>query len=141
MTVKSPSLEIYNKLEEVYHLYGAMCCVDLAFGHMTRGYLYKSCQDLLSSNAPTCELRKLDLFKKRQATLARQTAEWGMRMFQTSFPWVKDRFIYEERGERRICLKMLVLLYNMRAKMVNINQIRNTYMKHLTRNANEDVLF
>ncbi len=43
---------IYNKLEEVYHLYGAKCCVDLAFGHVTRGYLYKPCQDLLGSNAP-----------------------------------------------------------------------------------------
>jgi hypothetical protein len=50
-----------------------------------------------------------------------------MRMFQTSFPRVKDRIVYEERGERRICLKMLVLLYNMHARMVSINQIRNTY--------------
>ncbi len=37
----------YNKLEEVYHLYGAKCCVDSAFGHLMRGYLYKLCQDLL----------------------------------------------------------------------------------------------
>jgi hypothetical protein len=36
---------------------------------------------------------------------------------------------------------MLVLMYNMCARMVGINQIRNTYMKHLTRNANEDVPF
>ncbi len=132
---------IYNKLEEVYHLYGAKCCVDSAFGHVTRGHLYKLCHDLLGSNAPTRELRKLDLCKRRQATSARQTAEWGMRMFQTSFPRVKDRLICKERGERRICLKMLVLLYNMRARIVGINQIRNTYMKHLMRNAKEDVLF
>ncbi len=37
--------------------------------------------------------------------------------------------------------KMLVLLYNMRARMVGINQIRNTYMRHLNRNANEDIWF
>jgi hypothetical protein len=87
MTVKLTGLgNIYNKMEEVYHLYGAKYCVDSAFGHMTRGYLYKSCKDLLGSNAPTRELRKLDLCKKRQATLASQTAEWGMQMFQTSFP-------------------------------------------------------
>jgi hypothetical protein len=55
---------IYNKLEEVYHLYGVKCCVDLAFGHVTRGYLYKLCQDLLGLNAPMCELRKLNLCKK-----------------------------------------------------------------------------
>ncbi len=132
---------MYNKLEEVYHLYGAKCCVDLAFGHMMRGYLYKLCQHLLGWNAPTRELRKLEFIKKRQETLARQTVEWGMRMFQTSLPQVKDRIVYKERGERRICLKMSVLLYNMHARMVGINQIRNIYMKHLTRNANEDVLF
>jgi hypothetical protein len=119
---------IYNKLEKVYKLYGAKCCVDSAFGNVTRGYLYKSCQDLLGSNAPTLELRKLNLCKKREATLVRQTAEWRVRMLQTFFPWVK----YKERGERRICLKMLVLLYNMRVRMVGINQIRNTYMKRLT---------
>jgi hypothetical protein len=79
--------------------------------------------------------------KKKEATSARQTAEWGMRMIQKSFPGLKDRFVYEERGERRICLKMMVLLYNMRARMVGINQIRNTYMRHLTRDANKDVFF
>jgi hypothetical protein len=68
----------------------------------------------------------------RQATLAQQTAEWGMRMIQTVFPWNKDQFVYKEKGEWRICLKMLVLIYNMWcARMVRINQICNTYMKHL----------
>jgi hypothetical protein len=95
----------------------------------------------LGSNAPTRRLRKLDLQKKRQATSARQTAEWGMLTMQASFPRVKDRFVYEERGERRIVLKMFVLLYNMRARMVGINQIRNTYMPHLERDANEDIRF
>ncbi len=60
---------------------------------------------------------------------------------QASFPRVKDRFVYEERGEQRIVLKMFVLLYNMRARMVGINQIRNTYMKYLERDVNEDVRF
>jgi hypothetical protein len=64
--------------------------------------------------------------EKRQATLVRQTAEWGMRMIQMLFSWIKDLFVYEERGEQRICLKMLVLIYNMRARMVGINQIWNT---------------
>jgi hypothetical protein len=64
-----------------------------------------------------------------------------MRMLQTSFSQVKDWFVYEDRGEWRIYLKMLVLLYDMRARIVGIIQIRNTYMKHLKRNSNEDVLF
>ena len=132
---------IYDKLEGVFLSTGAKCCVDSAFGNVNREFLYKSCQDHLGSSAPTRELRKLDLQKKREATSARQTAEWGMRMIQTSFPRLKDRFVYEERGERRIYLKMLILLYNMRARMVGINQIRNTYMRHLTRDANEDVFF
>ena len=51
-----------------------------------------------------------------------------MCMIQTSFPRLKDRFVYEERGEQRIYLKMLVLIYNMRARMVGINQIRNTFL-------------
>ena len=132
---------IYNRLEEVYLSTGAKCCVDSAFGNVTRNYLYKSCQDLLGSNAPTRGERLLDLQKKRQATSARQTAEWGMRALQSSFPRLKDRFVYEERGERRITLKMLVLIYNMRARMVGINQIRNTYMPHLMQDANHDVQF
>ena len=115
--------------------------VDSAFGSVNRNYLYKSCQDQLGSKAPTRRLRKLDLQKKRQATSARQTAEWGMLTMQASFPRVKDRFVYEERGERRIVLKMFVLLYNMRARMVGINQIRNTYMPHLERDVNEDIRF
>ena len=49
--------------------------------------------------------------------------------------------MYEERGEWRIYLKMLVLIYNMRARMVGINQIRNMYMKYLMQDANEDVAF
>jgi hypothetical protein len=72
---------IYNKLEEIYYLYGAKCCVDSAFGHVTRGYLYKSCQDLLGSNAPTLELRKLDLiFAKKDRQLwqgKQQSGECG----------------------------------------------------------------
>ena len=64
-----------------------------------------------------------------------------MRMEKTSFPWLKDCFVYEERGEWRIYLKMLVLIYNMRARMVGINQIQNMYMKYLMQDANEDVAF
>ena len=38
-------------------------------------------------------------------------------------------------------LKMLILLYNMRALMVEINQIRNVYMPNLEHDANENVWF
>ena len=46
-----------------------------------------------------------------------------MLRMQASFLMLKDRFAYKERGEQRIVLKMFVLLYNMWARMVGINQI------------------
>jgi hypothetical protein len=80
---------MYNKLEDIYCKTGRKCCVDSAFGSVKRNYLYKSCQDHLGSKAPTRKGRKLDLQQKRQATLARQSAEWGMLAMQTSFPRIK----------------------------------------------------
>jgi hypothetical protein len=68
-------------------------------------------------------------------------AEWGMLTIQASFPRIRDWFVYKEHGEWRMVLKMFILLYNLWARMVGINQIRNTYMPHLQRNANEDVMF
>ncbi len=133
--------QIYWKLGKVYEKTGTKCCVDSAFGNVDREYLYKSCQDLLGSLAPTQAERKTELQKRREATSARQTAKWGMLTLQASLVWVRDRFVYKERGERRIVLKMFVLLYNMQARMVGINQIKNTYMLHLLCDANEDVCF
>ena len=54
-----------------------------------------------------------------------------MRSFQASFPRVKDHIIYEEKGERKLILHMLVLLFNYRANKVGISQIKNTYMAAL----------
>jgi hypothetical protein len=133
--------KMYDKLEDIYRTMGEKCCVDSAFGSMKRKYLYKLCQDHLGSKAPTRWERKLDLQKKIQATLAWQMAEWGMLTKQASFPRMKDKFVYEERGEQRIVLNNFVMLHNMRARMVGINQIRNTYMRHLKCDANEEVWF
>ena len=58
----------------------------------------------------------------------RQAAEWGMRMFQGSFPRLKDRFVFENRGERQIFLKSFILLFNLRTCLVGSNQIRNMHM-------------
>jgi hypothetical protein len=64
-----------------------------------------------------------------------------MGMIQTSFPQIKDQFVYKERGEQRIRLKMLILIYNICARMIGMYQIWNTYMKYLDQNANTDVFF
>ena len=66
----------------------------------------------------------------------RQSAEWGMRAFQSSFPRIKDRLSYEEAGERKLILRCLILIYNYRANKVGINQIRNTYMVELSKDGN-----
>ena len=69
----------------------------------------------------------------------RQSAEWGMRALQASFPRLKDRFIYEENGERRLMMKMCILLHNLRARRVGINQIRSVYLSALEANANDQL--
>ena len=80
---------------------------------------------------PTEDAREHLLFL--EATAVRQLSEWGMRALQGAFPRLKDRFDYEERGERGIILNLVPRLNNLRANMVGISQIRNTYMKHLAK--------
>ena len=70
------------------------------------------------------------------ATSAWQIAEWGMHALQGSFPRLSDRFQYEENGERKAMLLTIVLLYNYRVNKVGINQILNTYMPALSKDAN-----
>ncbi len=70
-----------------------------------------------------------------QATSLRQSAEWGMRALKSSFPRLRDRMIFETRGDRKVILYTMVLLYNLRARLVGINQILSTFMPHLTNEA------
>jgi hypothetical protein len=60
-----------------------------------------------------------------------------MRALQSSFPRLKERLIYEEYGERRIIMKLYILLYNLRARKVGINQIKNVYLNALESNADQ----
>jgi hypothetical protein len=61
------------------------------------------------------------LLRLRQATSVRQSAEWGMRVFQRSFPRLKNAMSYEERGERRLILESTILLSSFRAHQVGIS--------------------
>ncbi len=65
---------------------------------MMRGFLYKLCQDHLGSDAPTCELRKLDLCKKG-GSFGKANSRVGNADVANVVPTVKDRFVYEEREE------------------------------------------
>ena len=38
-----------------------------------------------------------------------QSAEWGMQAFQSSMPHIKERIDYEERGERKVTLSVMIL--------------------------------
>ena len=82
---------IYQKLEEVYLRNGGKCAVDSAFCKKKNDFLIKSSQSL----PDTAE----EIVVNREATSMRQSAEWGMRTFQSSFPRIKDRIIYEEGSE------------------------------------------
>ena len=44
------------------------------------------------------------------ATSMPQSAEWGMRAFQSSMPRMKDRMKFEERGEQKVTLTMMILI-------------------------------
>jgi len=93
-------------------------------------YIIKSSQNNVGVGQ-TAAARRLDIMKKEQATSMRQCSEWGMRAVQSSFPRLNDKFPFETRGERRISIKMMILLYNLRARMVGINQIRNFFLPAL----------
>ena len=128
---------LYDKLEQVYKDTGGICTVDSAFQVRNAPYLLKSSQQTLIGEGETEEEILTSIRVKRAATSMRQAAEWGMRALQSSFPCLLDRLVYEERGERRITMKMMILLYNFRARLVGINQIKNVYMPNLIQDAND----
>jgi hypothetical protein len=122
--------DIFDKLEMVYQWDGGQCTIDSAFGNVNREFLIKSSQELI--HIQSYRARSI----ARDATSMRQSAEWGMRAFQSSMPRIKDRMKFEERGERKVTLTVMILLYNLRARMIGINQLRSFYMGALYRDAN-----
>ncbi len=126
---------IYTKFENMFDRYGVRCAVDSGFGKIDRDFMVKSTQDDLTSNKTTQQEAKLDVRMKRAATSMWQSAEWGMRGFQASFPRMKDCF---EHRERRIIMKMYVLLFNLTSRLVEINQMRNIYMSWLAKEVNKE---
>ena len=97
-----------------------MIVVDSAFKIKQSNAMIKSSQE--DPSVP--EL----LLINRDATSIRQLSEWGMRMIQGQFPCLKDHIRYEEKGERRVILNLMVLLYNYQCSRVRQNQILNTFM-------------
>ena len=115
---------VYRKLEQLWNMCHGRVVMDSAFP--------KKDWNIISGH-PNPEDGEL---VQQEATSLRQSAEWGMRAFQGSFPRVKDHFIYEEQGERLVYLQFITLLYNFRAQNVGLNQIQSVYMPYLNADAN-----
>jgi hypothetical protein len=121
---------IYKKLGDVFRRTGGRCCVDSAFAKRLYEYLIKSGKKDILDNPHEREV-------KSQATSLHQISEWGMYGFQSSFPRVKDCFIFESNGERKCIVQLMIYLYNLRSRRVGINQIRYVYMPCLQKEAND----
>jgi hypothetical protein len=72
----------------------------------------------------------MDIARKREATYMQQSVEWGMHAIQSSF------LPFEEYDQRRRITTRLFLLFNLRAHLVGINQIRTLDMSELNDDAN-----
>ena len=128
---------VYNRIGEVHKKYGGKIVVNSAFNVKAHSdYLIRSSQkDPASAEG---------LILNRDATSVQQLSEWGMRQLQGQFPRMKDPLPYEEFGERRVTINLMVVLYNYQASKVGINQILNSYMSntdgffsyHITSDAN-----
>jgi hypothetical protein len=121
---------LFTLFTDVYDRNGGKVVMDSAFARAEYDFNIKSGQEV------QFDLGERVAWQNQQATSAQQFAEWGMHSLQGSFPRLHDRFRYEETGERKTMLLTIVLLYNFRANKVGLNQILNTYMPALSKDAN-----
>jgi hypothetical protein len=113
---------LYDKLDEVFESTGGKCVVDAAFSKLRCPYLVKSGQKCVGN------IRLLVNQIKVQATSLRQSAEWGMRALQGSFPRLKDRITFSDNiADRKVFLNLFPMLYNFRTHYIGLNQIRSTF--------------
>ena len=117
--------EVYDRCKHFYTRFDVRGVVDSAFTTKNADYFIKSAQTPPENG----DAEEMLIFQ--EATSVRQMSEWGMRAFQGSWPRLKDRMLYEERGERSIILQVIARLHNLRANLVGINQIRSIFMPHL----------
>ena len=117
--------------------------VDSAFGSGNWEFLVKFSQgDPMNADAE-------ELTISRAATSIRQLSEWGMRMIQGQFPRVTDTLVFDEVGDRRVVLRLLVHFYNFNCAQVGCNETLTSFMESeegyfghpdITPNANEMVI-
>ncbi len=112
---------IYSGIEYIHTISGGKVVVDSAFNTVSAPYLIKSAQ--------TDPMNEYGLRLNRQATSIRQLSEWGMRMIQGSFPRLKESLCYEEKGDRRVILRLMVSLSNFTCSNMGMDIIQNSYME------------
>jgi hypothetical protein len=124
---------IYTHLKTTFDRTGAICCADSAFAAAGNDYMIRSAEDVTRAET------ELEVAQMKEArTSLRQASEWGMRAIQSAFLRLKETIKYESAGnddevedtklERRLVLKLMVLLYNFRLEKVGLNQLRNVYV-------------
>jgi len=126
------------KLEKVYKEHELKFVIDSAFSTMNHDFLIVSSQEDLTTDAEFDNINDqiANIVVKREATSMCQSAKWGMRAVQTSFPRLKDQLVYEENGEQRIMFDCLFLLFNLRSHLVGTNQVTSVYLPSLDIDAN-----
>jgi hypothetical protein len=93
---------LYDKVDELYATMGVKIVVDSAFTSERQDSMYKSYQNNIDQDGNVQQSSQI----QRQATAVQQMSEWGMRALQASFPRLKDRMLYKEKGERRLILNL-----------------------------------
>lgn len=117
---------IYSRLAKAWEESQGKCVVDSAFSSGSYPFLIQS-GDEATKNASTAEELRL----AAQGTSARQSAEWGMRALQGTFPRLKARLYYEERGERSLIISSIIYMFNFRTSTLRLNQLFQVYMPAL----------
>ena len=110
-----------------YDVEKAKVVVDSAFASEARDLFIKSYQTYQGRSGHLRQDGRVD----NEATAMRKIAEWWMRALQGLFPWLKEKILFEERGDRKIRLNLMVLLYNFQVSKVGQNQIGSVYMPYL----------
>ena len=111
---------VYSKMEALYNQYKVKVVVDSAFRLADADYMIRSSQEDPTSIE--------GLVLNRAAISVRQLSEWGMRMIQGQFPRMKDSIVFEEAGERKVILNLMVLLYSFQTSAIGMNEILNSFM-------------
>ena len=114
----------------LYESFGIKCTADSAFTGRKFDFIVKS--GLLCRAATIEEACLMD-----EATSMRQSAEWGMKLYQAAYPRVKDRLKFHNPMRNYHLVLLTALITNYRTSKVGINQILNAYMPHLNNDATE----